>query len=317
MNKFKIIVTFILLVSLLIGFISSALFIPFTPLLFAIYFIGSFIYGVVSSISEIVRLKKINVNILLKICIVILSLLFYKIHILKEYNVLLTIIICSSYLIVLLFYLLKKNFSDLKLNLFASAFIALSLLFIGFKTSGFVRDIIPFVWYDKIERLGFVEEPFTIEFKNPEALEMWNRGRIIHEKLKYNSAIDIFNKALQLEPDNALILYSLAQCYASQGELESAIRLLDQAIISNDDIINFYFNRGLYYYKLSNNKEAIKDYKRALSIDSTNCYVYYNLSLAYYFSNNYNAACQTLEKAEHLGFRSSTFLEKEIKSKCE
>lgn len=47
---------------------------------------------------------------------------------------------------------------------------------------------------------------------------------------QFDQAVESFNRALALKPDDAGILYDQSCCYGLQGNIEAAIQVLQQAI---------------------------------------------------------------------------------------
>jgi tetratricopeptide (TPR) repeat protein len=76
---------------------------------------------------------------------------------------------------------------------------------------------------------------------------------------------------------------------------------MDTAIMIDDSFGDFYCNRGLLYYKLTQNKKAIKDYNKAISLDPGRAVYYANIALAYYYENEFDSACEAITKTRQLG----------------
>jgi Flp pilus assembly protein TadD len=83
-------------------------------------------------------------------------------------------------------------------------------------------------------------------------------------------AIKYFNKALSLEPNEALV----------------------------------YSNRGYAFYKMHDYSRALSDINKSISLYPTNSYAYRNLALVYIAINNLHGACNALSYAAGYGFTS-------------
>ena len=161
-----------------------------------------------------------------------------------------------------------------------------------------------------------VELPYTFKYDKTERL--CKRALRLRKIWQLDEAIEILYKARNLEPDNPGVLFHLSNFYARKDSLEKAILLLDTAIkIDHLQWAGLFNNRGLLYYKLSENKKAMEDYKNAINLDPENPIFYANLALVYYYEKDCNNACESLTKSEKLGEDlSSQDLLITIKNKC-
>jgi tetratricopeptide (TPR) repeat protein len=160
---------------------------------------------------------------------------------------------------------------------------------------------------NKHSRSGFSEitisEPFT--FKTEKAEKLSIKAFELRKEKKYDKAIELYRKAIKIEPDNPKLFSDLSLCYSSMRNLDIAISILDSAISLDSEYAPFYSNRGLYYYNLHKIKEGISDLKKAIQLDSNNCIAYSNLALAYYSENKVAEACEAFKISKRLGLNSS------------
>jgi len=67
---------------------------------------------------------------------------------------------------------------------------------------------------------------------------------------KLDTALEYSKKSLELEPDTAVYLDTLAECYYAKGDTEKAIELIEQAIDNHEsDSTLIYFNKQLKRFK--------------------------------------------------------------------
>jgi len=151
------------------------------------------------------------------------------------------------------------------------------------------------------------------------SFENLEKGNKLKKQGLYNEAIKVYQEGRKLEPKNVSLLFELSEAYANVNELETAIALIDTAISINPNYPEFYNNRGLLYYKIKKDKEAIKNYKQGIKLDSTQWSFYANLAMVYYYQDSFKTACENIEKAESLGLEITDFdLLREIKNEyCE
>jgi tetratricopeptide (TPR) repeat protein len=150
------------------------------------------------------------------------------------------------------------------------------------------------------QTLFSAKDPAEIKFD--ETKHLMNRGFRFNHLKEYDSAVYMFQSALELEPRNPTIFFYLASAYAQTNDLKKAIMVLDTAIAIDDFFPAFYNNRGLYYYKMFQNNKAIEDYNRAIELDPSQPVFYANLALAEYYEHDFDKACEAIGKLDELGF---------------
>jgi tetratricopeptide (TPR) repeat protein len=111
----------------------------------------------------------------------------------------------------------------------------------------------------------------------------------------------LYRQAIKIESDNPRLFFDISDCYSRINKLDQAIVTLDTAILLDNSYAGFYNNRGLNYYKLDNDQNAINDFKRAIQLDSINWVFYANIALAYYSAKNQEEACNALRTSIRLG----------------
>lgn len=78
------------------------------------------------------------------------------------------------------------------------------------------------------------------------------------------SAIErLYRQTLDFESDFYLAWFNLALVKAEKGEFEEAIEAYSKVIKINDQFAEAYFNRGVTYLYLKNNKKACNDFSKA------------------------------------------------------
>jgi len=102
-----------------------------------------------------------------------------------------------------------------------------------------------------------------------DADEYFNRGLKNFKQGNYREAIKDYNKAIELDPKNAMA----------------------------------YNNRDMAYIILTNPQQAIKDFERAIQMNPELVHIYLNIALCYSLQNNAAMACQWLEKAIEKGYK--------------
>ena len=116
----------------------------------------------------------------------------------------------------------------------------------------------------------------------------------------YNSAINLCNEALSLNPNNALAYCGCGTAYSELGQNERAIQDYDKAIELNPNYATAYNNRGESYRHLGQYERAIQDYDKAIELNPNDDYAYNNRGISYNDLGQYERAIQDYDKAIEL-----------------
>jgi tetratricopeptide (TPR) repeat protein len=85
----------------------------------------------------------------------------------------------------------------------------------------------------------------------------------------FAKAIEMFQKAIQLDPKNLTVLSSLAQCQAKSGDLQQAIISYEQSLAMNPGASQEYKALGDLYMQQSKKDQAMASYKKYLEKDAS------------------------------------------------
>jgi len=136
---------------------------------------------------------------------------------------------------------------------------------------------------------------------SPEAEDLVRRGVGYHDRGNYETAIDYFNRAMELAPDHPVIYYEIAFSRISMGETEAALELAEKGIASarerkyNDVIPTLLDLKGSALYNLGRYEEAIAVYNQTINeFGVSNTFLYYNLAINYYGLGRREEAVETL-----------------------
>tara|TARA_Y100000588_G_scaffold76986_1_gene80213 strand:- start:1709 stop:2542 length:834 start_codon:yes stop_codon:yes gene_type:complete len=121
----------------------------------------------------------------------------------------------------------------------------------------------------------------AIELDPVSGVVFFHRGNAYLHMREYENALFDFDRALQLDPRVSHIYNGRGRAYSGKGDHESAIDDFSSAIeLDPIDPISFY-NRGSSYQLLGLREESIMDFTRAIELDSGFIYAYYNRGWAY------------------------------------
>ena len=94
-----------------------------------------------------------------------------------------------------------------------------------------------------------------------------NLGNLYIQSNEPKIAIDFFNLALKLDPENAIINYNIAKCYQMTEDNDNAIEFYQKTLELNPEMSNAHYNLGIIYAHQTKNKMAIKEFESYLAIN--------------------------------------------------
>jgi len=318
MKKIKNIVFVITTLFIPTGFLFRLFDIPGGSFFMALGFFGLLVYYTIKVIKNIKSVIPRTI-ILLQIMIVLMSFSLFAKYLYHAFGDYPSLIIVPVYIFISLIYLIKEKLKDVKLTIVSILYLFLIIPLFGFDFHKSPMQYIPKQWYDRynVFDIILVSTPHGFDYKETEQLSI--QASELRKQKQYFESIEIYKQARNLEPENPRLLFDLSEVYARVNDLETAISLLDTAILIDNKYAVFYNNRGLLFYKLKQNDKAILDYLKAIELDSSQFTFYSNLALVYYHEDLYEKACQQIKTAEQLGLKIQNYKElKRIKKKyCE
>jgi tetratricopeptide (TPR) repeat protein len=127
--------------------------------------------------------------------------------------------------------------------------------------------------------------------KSPgKARAITNRGLAFAARGQWESAIEDFSRALQLDSLTPLTLISRGLAYKNVGQFENAVADYTRAISIDTTNLIAFVNRGNCYFDLGESEMAIQDFNRALTLDPGNTESYSNRCAVYLKTGNLEAA---------------------------
>jgi len=107
----------------------------------------------------------------------------------------------------------------------------------------------------------------AIELNPKDAVAYNNRGAAYGQIGNYKQQIEDCNKALQINPKDAVAFNNRGVAQGELGNYEQEIEDCTRAIELNPKLAVAYYHRGLAYHKLGNRKQAIKDKSKAYALN--------------------------------------------------
>lgn len=122
---------------------------------------------------------------------------------------------------------------------------------------------IPFEISSSIERLAFSN--LAKYPQNPNSyLEV---GDVYKSKNDFNQALEYYEKAKKLAPNNIKIKLKTGELYATQNQTAKALEIYNEVIKKQPDYIAAYLDRARLYKNQNKFQDAINDYKKALFLN--------------------------------------------------
>jgi tetratricopeptide (TPR) repeat protein len=96
-----------------------------------------------------------------------------------------------------------------------------------------------------------------------------NKGNVRYGEEKYQEAINLFTRAIQILPKFALAYRNrgLARYHQKDKDIEGALSDYNEAIRLDPFMAESYYNRGILLYSRGDYKEAIADFSKAISLN--------------------------------------------------
>ncbi len=165
-------------------------------------------------------------------------------------------------------------------------------------------------WLEKFKTGESDTESGKPDFQYKYAIELYNLGVQFGRDGKFEESIKLFQKAVNINPQNSNFLYNLAYSYEKQGNLKKAIENYKKCLENDHQYGNAWIGLGNVYTTKNNFIKAIECYQKVLEFNNKNADAYYNIANAYIHMNNKDNTLKNLQKAIAL----NPLLEHEVKS---
>ncbi len=116
----------------------------------------------------------------------------------------------------------------------------------------------------------------------------------------YAKSLLLFQRTLEMEPDNAAVEFKIAQIYVQTGELTKALPYAQQSV-THDPKNKFYYHLlAQIYIKKSDFTHAASTYEKLIStIPNTDEYLF-ELAAIYYYQKDYDDALKCYDRFENI-----------------
>ncbi len=130
-----------------------------------------------------------------------------------------------------------------------------------------------------------------------EARRFNNAGVMAYHNGHYEKALELFKKALDLDPSMTEAYNNVGLTYTEINEEEKATEAFKKAIELSPELAAAYNNLGYVFYRLGSYEEAIEMYNEAIGRSKDSSSAYTNLGNAYYKLDKIEEATDAWKKA--------------------
>jgi tetratricopeptide (TPR) repeat protein len=127
------------------------------------------------------------------------------------------------------------------------------------------------------------------------------KGLAFYENKDFVSALNEYNKAVEISTDFAEAYYHRGRAYTELNDYTSAINEYTKTIELNPNHEKAYINRGFIYNETKEFEKAISDFKRGVEINPNSIIGFYNMGIAYYSLGNKPKTVESFQMAARLG----------------
>lgn len=179
--------------------------------------------------------------------------------------------------------------------------VPIMIIFAGYTVSWLVKQIKDRKWLPLICVLVMIGScaVFTnlptkeLDFSN----EYYNLGVVYNQVSLYQEAVPVFQKAIELNKNNASVYANLGVSYQRLGMANEAIAVFQKALELEPDRVSVYNNLGSVYLKMEKYDDAALVLQKAITIDPGYALAYYNLGYAYDRQGRTEEAIKAYQKA--------------------
>jgi hypothetical protein len=118
----------------------------------------------------------------------------------------------------------------------------------------------------------------------------------------WKDSVTLWEDAVSKSTISPKIYNNLGNAYCADKQYAPALTALNRSLELKSDYDQGHYNRGLVFYYMGKNKEAIDDYTAAITINPKLKQAYFNRAGSYYYTHQYQAALNDALKARELGY---------------
>jgi len=159
-----------------------------------------------------------------------------------------------------------------------------------------IREELQAFYHDRTDEYVEIEE----EGEELEDWELLNKGISLDNLGHHREAIQSYEQAIRLSPQNARVYNNRGTAYRALGQYDPALKDYDRAIQLNPRYPHAYNNRGLVYLVLGQPEKAIQDFDMVIQLHPWYSHAYNNRALGYRALGQHQNALRDFDQAIRL-----------------
>jgi len=163
------------------------------------------------------------------------------------------------------------------------------------KKEALFEKALRFIKHKEYDRAEDIVKQLIRENPDKESL-LLTLGNIHLFKNKTKQALDAYERALQIAPENPDIYTNIALIYKQQGNADNAISFLQKALSFTKERADIYYNLGNVYKQSKNYDDAEEAFLEAVELNPEFANAYNNLGSLYIETGNLERAREIIEK---------------------
>jgi tetratricopeptide (TPR) repeat protein len=145
------------------------------------------------------------------------------------------------------------------------------------------------------------EGDYASAISNLSAADWFDRGKAFTQSQNYMDAIEAFNRAIKLNPKDALAYAGRGIAYYGLGRYQLALSDFSMEIELNPNYAQAYVNRSSVYGALGDYQLALNDANKAIELNPKSAAAYSNRGSAYIKLGENNRGIDNFKRAAQLG----------------
>ena len=97
-----------------------------------------------------------------------------------------------------------------------------------------------------------------------EAITIFNRGKTLHQELRYQEAISEYRASIKLDSSSPFVYNAMGLALAAVGDLKGSLKSFNKALALNPDLTDVYNNMGMVYAETGQRDKAFEAFGRAV-----------------------------------------------------
>ncbi|MEO6883284.1 MAG: tetratricopeptide repeat protein [Bacteroidia bacterium] len=137
--------------------------------------------------------------------------------------------------------------------------------------------------------------------QNPDYYDAYVELGVLYEAKKSKSALDYYNDALRVKPNDEIVLYDIGKYYQDAEDWNNAVETYTKLLQLYPNYKNAQFNLGvIHLLNLKVYDIAVKNFTDAIKLDSAYYQAYYGRGLSYDAMKNYNQAMIDFQRVSQI-----------------